>query len=60
MEIQITIIALLVWEGYKLGMNPSFWMSNIINNVMDVIVGLFGLRCGIFIEGWIPLEITGH
>jgi len=60
MEIQITIIALLVWEVYGLVTNPSFWMSTIINNVMDVSVGLFGLRCGILIERWIPLEITSN
>ncbi len=60
MEIQITIIALLLWEAYELVTNPSFWMSTIINNVMDVTVGLIGLRFGILIEGMIPHKITGN
>ena len=60
MEIQITIIALLLWETYELVTNPSFWMFTIFNNVMDVTVGLIGLKCGILIEGMIPHKITGN
>ena len=60
MEIQITIIALLLWETYELITNPSFWMFTIFNNVMDVTVGLIGLKCGILIEGMIPHKITGN
>ena len=60
MEIQITIIALLLWETYEIVTNPSFWMFTIFNNVMDVTVGLIGLKCGILIEGMIPHKITGN
>ena len=60
MEIQITIIALLLWETYEIVTNPSFWMFTIFNNVMDVTVGLIGLKCGILIEGMIPNKITGN
>lgn len=58
MEIELTVLVLLVWEVYELVVTPSFWSSTIVNNVVDVSVGLIGLRFGVLVEGWVPLKIS--
>jgi hypothetical protein len=55
-ETVLTVLAILMWEVYELVENPSFWSSTLINNVMDVSVGLIGLKVGILIEEWILSE----
>ena len=53
-EYKLTIFFIVVWEVYELVTNPSFWMSTFIYNLMDIVICLIGLKCGIFIEAWIP------
>ena len=49
-DLIVTSSILIGWEAFELAGTPNYWLSSIVNNFLDVVVGLFGAFIGIKIE----------
>ena len=44
----MALFVLVLWELFELQENPSYFMRNIGNNILDLLIGLIGVTIGYY------------